>query len=58
VVTADIEESWIWDAEKGGVGTLRWMDHPEVNDQAAIEAEKGNVYREMRKSLDKRFIDS
>jgi hypothetical protein len=44
VVTADVEECWIWDAGKGGVGTLRWMDHPEVNDQAAIEAGKGNVY--------------
>ena len=44
VVTADVEERWFWDAGKGGVGTLTWMDHPEVNDQAVAEEGKGNLY--------------
>jgi hypothetical protein len=38
VVTADVEECWVWDGSKDGLGTLRWKDHPEVDDEVGVSA--------------------
>jgi hypothetical protein len=44
VVSADVEECWVWDAGKYGIGTLQWRDHPEVDEQARVEEGVRNLY--------------
>jgi len=43
VVPADVEECWVWDGEKGGLGTLRWRDHPEADEQMEFLGQ-GSMY--------------
>lgn len=44
VVSTDVEECWVWDGGKDGVGTLRWTDHPEVGDEVEVAQGVGSVY--------------
>jgi hypothetical protein len=50
VVTADVEECWVWDGGKDGVGTLEWRDHPEVDDEVRVAAGVGSVYERSAKA--------
>jgi hypothetical protein len=44
VVSADMEECWVWREGKDGVGTLRWREHPEVDAGAVLEESPGSMY--------------